>query len=227
MVNNKKHIVLFDFCETLVNFQTADAFIDYCRNQLNLSNMYYKELLRKILIKSRILYFLERITNKKYNIIKTSKLWQLKGLKESSLNELSQRYYNEVIKPNLIEKTCSILKKHIDKGDVVWIVSGGYGIYLKYFAEEYGIDNVISSNIEIFKGYATGKLNGIDCMCENKIKLLNNELKNNKDYSIIASYSDSITDIPILSVAENAYVISKYEHKTWIEKFRFNEIIWN
>lgn len=227
MVNNKKHIVLFDFCETLVNFQTADAFIDYCRDQLKLSIMYRKENLRKILIKSKVLKILERITHSKYSIYKRNKLWQLKGLEETLLNELSLKYYDEIIKPNLIEKTCSILKKRIEQGDTIWIVSGGYGIYLKHFAKEFNVSNIISSNIEFVKGYATGKLYGIDCMHDNKVKLLDLALESEKDYTISASYSDSITDIPILSVAQKAYVISKSKHKTWVDNYKYEEIIWD
>lgn len=227
MKNKKEQMVIFDFCETLVNFQTADAYIDYCRNQLKISGMNHKEFIRMILNKTKILSIIGKLTRNKYSINKKLKLWQLKGIEESILNELSFKYYIDKIKPNLIEKTCSILNKYIQDNNVVWIVSGGYGIYLKHFVKEFGVSNIISSNIQFKNGHATGKLDGIDCMHDNKVKLLINQLSNKNNYSIIASYSDSISDIPILSIAEKAYIISYKIHKEWIDKYKFNEIIWN
>ena len=42
---------------------------------------------------------------------------------------------------------------------------------------------------------------------------------------IIASYSDSISDIPILNIAQNAYVVSQ-KHQSWVNNYNYKEILW-
>ena len=43
MVFNMK-VALFDFCDTIVNFQTADVFVRYCLNKENLLDDNEKKL---------------------------------------------------------------------------------------------------------------------------------------------------------------------------------------
>lgn len=219
-----KDIVIFDFCETLCNFQTADAFVDYVRGVIGSPAIQKREDLNLFLRKTRIASIAEIMTSHKLSVLKRLKLWQLKGVREEIVKECALGYYQDVVRPNLIESTLKILKEYQDKGCLIYLISGGYEQYLRYFVKEYEIDSLISSKISFSNGYCMGKLDGVDCVCNNKVKLLkaNLDIKQNR---IIASYSDSKSDIPILSIANHPFVVSK-KHQVWAEREKFNEIYW-
>lgn len=220
-----KKIVIFDFCETLVDFQTADAFVDYVRCRLNYQSILRREKINLLLRKCKLTWIAERLTSYKWSIEKRLKLWQLKGLSKNDLDELAHDYYKEIIKPHLIKKTNSILQQHQQNGEEIWLISGGYGIYLQYFKEEFSIDQLLSSNIDFKKGKCTGRMAGLDCMHIHKVELLKDKLFQDKGFEIVASYSDSSTDIPILKASKQGVVVSR-KHQSWGEAYGFKEIIW-
>lgn len=223
-MESTKDIVIFDFCETLCNFQTADAFVDYVRGKIGSTKIQKRENLNLFLRKTRIASIAELLTSHKLSILKRLKLWQLTGVQEQVVKELAFGYYQEVVRPNLIGITLDILKEYQDKGCLVYLISGGYEQYLRYFVKEFKIDNLISSKIAFSDGYCTGKLEGIDCVCDNKVKLLKAELGKRQN-RIIASFSDSKSDIPILSIANQPFIVSR-KHQLWAERETFNEIFW-
>ena len=216
-------VALFDFCETLVNFQTADAFVDFVRTKSQNKRMFILERIRMFLIKFHVLAFLERRFFSRIPIHKITKLFQLRGLCQKELEYYASLYYNEKIKPNFIPKVLAILKDKQKNGYTIAIVSGGYGIYLKYFAKEFNVPFVLSSNIKFKNNVCTGLLDGPDCMEENKIKYLEKVFA--KDRIQSEAYSDSITDLPLLNWADQGYVISKGKHQNWISD-NLIEIIW-
>lgn len=221
----RTNVVLFDFCETLVDFQTADAFVDYVRNSVKTRNIKMKESVYRFLCKSRILDIAEVLTKWKKSLHKKVKLWQLKGLSQECLESLSFSYYNEVIKPHEIKAVMQRLKEYQNQDIEIWLVSGGYDIYLKHFAKENNLHVMVTSQIEFKKGICTGRMKDLDCLRENKVVLMKRKFKTLDNFNFIASYSDSVTDLPILQLAKEANVISK-AHQEWADNNNFNEILW-
>lgn len=221
-----KPIVIFDFCETLVDFQTADAFAEFVYTRKKRIPQIIRNTIVKIIDKTRVLDIAEIITGWKYSLHKKSKLWIIKGVSEKDLEALSVIYYQERIKPHLVRETVEILQNYIIKGYNVIIVSGGYDIYLKHFAEEFCVSTIISTRIGFSHGKCNGKIDGIDCLNDNKVRLFKTTFGENAVFDVEASYSDSISDIPILSIAKNGFVVSR-KHQEWANSNNFNEIIWN
>ena len=222
---NANKIAFFDFCETLTDFQTADAYVDFVRAHIASVGMRRKEKLQKVLNKTKIIPIAEKLTKHKFSINKRLKLFQLKGLNFKDLDELAEGYYEEMIKPHFIEDTVNILiKRKLDGWDVV-LVSGGYDIYLKYFAMEFGISQLISTKVKFNGSTCTGTFDGIDCLNENKVKLLNRNITK-ETLNDSEAYSDSFTDIPFLQWVNTGYVVSRDEHQRWTDKYKFKEIIW-
>ena len=109
----KEHnkVALFDFCETLVNFQTADAFVEYVRaNCKDNKHMHKWNNIRLFLIKTRIIPILSRLLPK-ISIHKRIVLYQLKGKTKIELSEYAQCFYKNMILPNLIHEVIDELKK--------------------------------------------------------------------------------------------------------------------
>lgn len=224
MENNDDRVALFDFCETLVNFQTADAYVDYVRQKLHDKRMHGLERLQIRLRRIKLIQLFDKITRYRYSINKRIKLWQLKGHQLSELDELAKGYYMEKIRPNLIPEMVEKLLELKSNNYSIVLVSGGYDIYLRCFAEEYELNGVISTKIGFKNNVCTGKFDGYDCLRDGKVKLLNNYYLSKPKYC--CGFSDSSSDIPFLRWVNDGFVVSRINHQEWSTQNNFKEIIW-
>ena len=199
-------VALFDFCETIANFQTADAYVDYVRNNSRRSSSRIYKIIHTILAKTRVIKLLS-ILLPKSSINKRIYALQLRGIPSSELDFLGKGYYEDIIRPNLIHPVIEELKRLQEKGYRIVLVSGGYDLYLKYFANEYGISNndLICTNFIFSKGVCTGRFLGKDCLYEEKVRRLNLKMKSNQRGSI--AFSDSQSDAPMLEWADEGIVV--------------------
>lgn len=220
-------LVIFDFCETLVDFQTADAFIDFVRKN-------------KPTLRARILEGFFRLTGRLYGwailhkirpgypFSKKCKLLQLKGFSRTELVQLAEAYYEAQLVPARIPLLHQKMEQHLQAGDTVWIVSGGYDIYLQVFARKWNLAGVIASRIGFDQqGNCTGTMVGEDCLREAKVNYLNQQFSNTQSIrpgSI--SYSDSITDLPLLQWTETGVVVSHRVSQSWAKSNHLQELIW-
>lgn len=218
-------IALFDFCETLVRFQTADAFVDYVRRIIGNRKMCWLESVFSLFDRFHILDILDATTRGNYSLSKRFKLIQLRNIESQLLEKLSYQYYHDMIKPGLISVVVDELIEKKKDGFEIILVSGGYDIYLKHFASEYGVRLVLSSKIKMKKGVCTGMMDGKDCMNDNKVKCLNSTFDRNSVFSV--AYSDSESDLPMLNWANLSYVISKDKSQNWAKYNNLKEIIWD
>lgn len=222
-------LALYDFCDTLVSFQTADAFVDYVRRLDGNLYMRFLNIILKACSKARII----AVLNKFFPGIafsKKLKLLQLRGFKFETLNKLAELYYNEKIRPNLIIPVMSSMKKNVNEDFEICIVSAGYSIYLKYFAEDHNIKHIISTEIafEHSGGRCLGTISGRDCIHLEKVNRLKAYFAGqNVNYDESISYSDSKTDLPLLLFTGNGVVVSRTNSQSWSHQYKFNEIIWN
>lgn len=194
-------VAIFDFCDTLVSFQTADEFIKFCAIRRNKVKFYFLEVVRHILRKFRIL---RGPANKKFL------LRYIKGLKEDELDLLANDYFENRIKDKLLESTLECLRVLKSSGYKTIIISGGYECYIKKFAELFDCDEVIATEIEIIDGIATGNIAGLDCMGVNKIYKLESVIDIQKiNYDESYTFSDHDSDIYIFSLVKNRFVIRR------------------
>lgn len=100
-----------------------------------------------------------------------------------------------------ITHKCYIKKFYFgSKHDKDVIISASPEFLLKPITEELGVMKLIGSRVDI----KTGKFKGLNCHGEEKVKRLNKEIK---DYQVMSSYSDSLSDIPILKLAKKQYLV--------------------
>jgi HAD superfamily hydrolase (TIGR01490 family) len=223
-----KKLAIFDFCETLVSFQTADAFIDFVRRMDGNFFMSSLNLIIIFLEKIRIIAVINKCLPD-MSLEKRTKLLQLRGFNYETLNNLAKKYYLEIIKPNLIKEVMDELQELAEQNYELCIVSAGYSIYLKYFAEEHHVKHVISSEIGFNKSgtFCRGIILGKDCISTekvNRIKIYFMDQDINYNESI--SYSDSKTDLPTLLLTGKGVVVSKTNSQQWCHQYKFKEIIW-
>ena len=226
--SNKQKVILLDFCETIVKFQSADRFVDYIsktKNSILIKLMIFSyRIVRKIGVVNaleKILY--NRSVNKRLILLR------LIGLSQSEIDSLAATYYRDIIKPSLIEDSILALKKFVEEGYRIIIVSGGYDVYLKYFAKDFDISDVVCTKIKFKYGRCLGRISGIDCINENKIKLLNDYITDNNiviSKELSYAMTDSESDLPLLNIVDNQIIVHRIGRKEWFKKYNFNNIIY-
>lgn len=215
---------LFDFCETVANFQTANAYVDFvCAKKSNF-RIYILSVLFRALNKFKVFRLCDALSGKDLYLLKRFKLYLLKGLNENELEEFAREYYEKSIKHNFITPLVDRLNDLKNRGYKILVVSGGYSIYIHYFVKDYNLDGYIANEIKFIDGKCAGILEGVNCMNENKPMLLDLFFKDKPLYT--EAYSDSITDIPFLKWANRGIVISRYQSQTWSKQNGFEEIVW-
>ena len=73
----REKVAFFDFCETLVDFQTADAFCDYVRERTKKTKMFKIEKNIILLKKIYLLPILQKLFRKYGSIEKKLKAYEL------------------------------------------------------------------------------------------------------------------------------------------------------
>lgn len=221
-----RNLVVFDFCETLVDFQTADCFVDFVIADRVKVITQLLDFAIKFLNRLRVIPLINLI-NPKLNISKRLNLLKIHGVKIDVVRTKAMDFVNTVIQNRYNNELLHKLREHKKKGDYIIVSSGGYEPYLKLFSEKEEVDKLFCTQIEFKSGFATGKIIDTDCMFENKVKLLEEYLTNNRDIQFTKTivYSDSISDLPLLKWANQAYVVSYNASQNWAVKNNFNEII--
>lgn len=209
-------IAIFDFCDTIVNFQTADEYVIYACKKLGIE-LWFNKLLQDESVNAEY----EKEWKKKKKMI----LSQLEGVERESLIDAARDYYIERIIPELNNRIIEDIHFLNEEGYEVIIVSSGYSIYIDYFAEEYGVKEVIANDF-FYKGSVfSGRIIGEDCYGEEKVRRIEQELLGREIISDSISYSDNISDIPILQFAKKGVVVSKATYREWPEKYGFEQIV--
>ncbi|MGL5821655.1 MAG: HAD family hydrolase, partial [Sarcina sp.] len=159
------------------------------------------------------------------------KLIDTKKAKEAmfyTLNYLStddlKDFYLSVLRNKIFidaKKKMEDLKK---QNYIILLVSASPEIYLKYFEEETYVDMVIATKFKIVNNKATNKIIGENCKGYEKVRKIEDYLKNNNlEINKISSFSfsDSLSDIPMLELTNNAFLINykkannKYKILKW------------
>lgn len=219
----EKRLVIFDFCGTLISFQTADRYVGFCIKRLQKNKaVQRRHRLIRLMDKLRIFKIYNRIYPAN-NWRKRMILWQLKGVAYQQCDQLAHEYFEEELLPNIVVPVVEKLKEHLGKKDRVVILSGGYDIYIRHFAAHFGVQEMISSKIAFADNMCLGKMEGKDCMRANKVEYLRPLLKG----ATTICYTDSISDLPILELVDQPIVVSKQIAQTWANVRNYQQIIWN
>ncbi len=208
-----KTVALFDFCETIVKTQTVGQFCRYyLKNGLSFSS-------RKV--------FLYRLVNLLRISLKKEPIWFdfFNGLHVDELNKHAEEYANHLYQTFLIQEIEEKIKWHIAQGHLIIIVSAGLSCYIQFLAQKLGVQHVIAVDFEHSNQLLTGQINKQSyCYGVKKIDRLYaylnllNENKNNIDWINSYAYSDHPSDIPLLNLVGNRFVVTKNGSQTPFSK---------
>lgn len=200
-----KRLVIFDFCDTLASFQTADQFCKYVLR---------KELRHTVLMLDWFLsrFYCYKLTAKLGYKGFSQKAFLLKGLQGLTRHEL-ELYGKQFVQERIENQLNNVVKQrfsdHIAQGDVVVINSGGYEVYLLHFSNQFNVNYTFSTKFVYVNNVFTGEIDGKDCLGQEKVQRMIESKILDIDYSDICVYSDSITDMPIFNLATKKVAIVK------------------
>ncbi|NDJ26628.1 HAD-IB family hydrolase [Campylobacter sp. MIT 12-8780] len=198
---DKKILALFDFCETLPNFQTLDSYLPMA-GALNPNYTEEKNM------KRRKEYQEKGMIYPRYE--------HLIDFPISEAKKLARHFIYEEVLPKLNRNILQKLFYHQDNGHTIVIVSGGLEIYIKEFAKIYNIEHVVAVALETIDEKLTGNIDGIHTMQERKLYKLDQMLDLKKyDLKNSYAYSDCVSDIPLLSLVGNANVVECGKDLQW------------
>ena len=223
LIMPNKKLVIFDFCGTLISFQTADRYVKFCIERLiDNKAVQWRHFMIRIMDKLRIFKVYNHIRPCN-NWRKRMILWQLKGVSYDACDRFAKEYFEEELLPNAVQPLVMKLKEHLANGDRVCILSGGYDVYIKYFAQYYGVNEILSSKIAFLNDKCLGRMEGKDCMRENKLEYIRPLIHNMKT----VCYTDSKSDLPLLELVDEPIVVSKSLPQNWATERNYQQIIWN
>lgn len=134
----------------------------------------------------------------------------LRGRTQQEIEHLSRAFCDRVFpgicKPRALE--------HLDKlrreGYIIVLASASPEFYVRFFADKLGIPLWAASRFELQNGRYTGRMLGADCRGMEKVERICALLDlDHYDRNASLAYSDSRADLPMLSLAGTACLVSK------------------
>jgi len=146
----------------------------------------------------------EKLTKIRESVLKVTKGWDA-----DEIRELVAESITELIEPLIYAEALELIDHHLSQGDEVWLVSMSPTEIVEPFAELLGITGAIASKAKIdAQGKFTGEMEFF-AQGENKAVAIR-ELAQQRgiDLAESFSYSDSVTDIPMLEVVGHAFAVN-------------------
>ena len=135
-------------------------------------------------------------------------LGTLAAFDPAQLKDLQAQYMRDVIRPNIRPKAVELLRRHLDGGDLVAIITATNAFITAPIARELGVEHLIAARPELDeRGHPTGKLAGTPTQGHGKVTHMHAWLdglgRPFDSFTRSWFYSDSHNDIPLLSVVSH------------------------
>ena len=162
-------------------------------------------------------------------------LGTLAAFDPAHLKDLQAQYMRDVIRPNIRPKAVDLLRRHLDAGDLVAIITATNAFITAPIARELGVEHLIAARPELDeRGHPTGKLAGTPTQGHGKVTHMHAWLdglgRPFDSFTRSWFYSDSHNDIPLLSVVSHPVATNPSEklsqHATalgWTSLHLFND----
>ncbi len=125
-----------------------------------------------------------------------------KGEPLSKLEEEAHAFAQELLPRFVKLKALKTVEWHLEQGHTVVLVSAAPSLYLVPYAKAVGIHRVLASELELDEeGKLTGRLKGVNCRGEEKVRRLKEAFGPKEGYTLYA-YGDSKGDREMLDFAD-------------------------
>ena len=123
------------------------------------------------------------------------------GMSEDRLVILADEVFEKVIRPSMFRTAIELIQKSRDAGHEIVLVSGSLDVLLQLLAVHVGGATIIGNRLEMKDGVATGKLLAPVIAGPEKARVIRDHARaNGHDLDDCFAFSDSYSDVPMLSV---------------------------
>jgi HAD superfamily hydrolase (TIGR01490 family) len=123
------------------------------------------------------------------------------GISRDRLLDLADEAFDSVIRPGLYKDGLSLVKRAKQAGHRIVLLSGSPDFLLQRLAKMVEADDVIGNRLQFKDGLATGKILPPIVAGPEKARIMKDHArKHGFDLDDCAAYTDSMSDIPMLSV---------------------------
>jgi len=132
-----------------------------------------------------------------------------KGESEDRLRFFSEELFDDVLKPAIFDGTPDLIQKSKKIGHKQVLVTGALDFSVAPLAAYLGIDDFAANRLEFVNGYATGRLLPPVMASATKASWIREYAEENDiNLSNSYAYSDSISDLPMLSIVGHPVAVS-------------------
>ena len=193
----------FDIDGTLVDSNLVHPTVHYLRNQANPLDGLRR--VGKALLKAPLLLGAELRDRRLFNELLFA---GYEGMSEDRLLVLADEVWEDVVRPRIFAGAAELVAKCKEAGMRVVFVTGSLDITIAPLAAALNADLVIANRLEMHGGYATGKLLRPVVAGPTKARLIADDARAvGHDLSTCHAYSDSHSDVPMLSVVGHPFCI--------------------
>jgi HAD superfamily hydrolase (TIGR01490 family) len=186
----------FDVDGTLVTTNLVHPTLFYLQNQPTPLHSFAK--LGRALLKAPWMALAEMKDRRLFNEMLFS---SFEGVSEDRLLLLAEETFEKVMKPKLYPGARDLVQTSLDKGHEVILVSGALDFIMAFLKDHLGATGVIANRLEIKDRFATGKLLRPVVAGPEKARLIREHARaGGHDLDECFAYSDSYSDVPMLSV---------------------------
>lgn len=123
------------------------------------------------------------------------------GMSEDRLLVLADEAYDKVMRPHVFPGAPGLVRRAREGGKKVVFISGALDFIVERLARQLGADEVIANRLEMKRGLATGKLLKPVVAGPEKARIIRDHARaNGHDLDDCYAFSDSYSDVPMLSV---------------------------
>jgi HAD superfamily hydrolase (TIGR01490 family) len=124
---------------------------------------------------------------------------QMRGVSERAFADQCRRWVENEVLPLLLPAALRQIEHHREQGHVLAILSSSPTYVTRPIAETLGLDETISTQLEVADGQFTGKLLGPACYGAGKVHWADKVIaRRHLDASASYFYTDSYSDMPML-----------------------------
>lgn len=124
-----------------------------------------------------------------------------RGMTEDRIVVLAEECFERVVKPRMFVGTRDLIAKCKDAGQRVVLITGSLHCIIQHLAADLEVDHFIANRLEYKDGVATGKLlRPVVAGPEKSGLIVADAREHGHDLATCSGYSDSYSDVPMLSV---------------------------
>ncbi|MBN9378559.1 MAG: protein CicA [Chlamydiales bacterium 38-26] len=191
---SKPTIAAFDFDGTLTYHDSLLPFLRFIKGDCaTIKNIFLE-------IPLFILYLIGKANRQKVKEALLSRF--LKGMSKQEIEIKAQKFAREIIPQKLRPQALERIHWHQKQGHRCILISANLDIYLKPWGQLVKFDRTITSKVAFSKeDFVTGKLEGLNCRGEEKVRRLLAE-EGPREHYILYAYGDSAGDKELLDIAD-------------------------